>query len=74
MLAIKGIYSEGVIKLDTELPFSKEGAKVIVTFLEDIELAENKLKIDEITLASEISLSEDWDSLEDERYDKVFSK
>lgn len=41
MLAVNGIYQNGIVKLDETLPVT-HAIKVIVTFLEEIEIEENK--------------------------------
>ena len=65
---------EAIIKTDDKKIFQS-----LVGFLKSIDIEvlpqtgrkTQKPKIDEITILSEKSLAEDWDSEEDQRWDKV---
>lgn len=67
MIAIAGTYQDGVVKLDKEFPLKKP-AKVIVTFLEDIETAsEKRLTLDDFSFAKGQEILKDYKgSLSDE--------
>ena len=65
---------EAIIKTDDKKIFQP-----LISFLRSIDIEvlpqtgnkTQKPKIDEITILSEKSLAEDWDSEEDQRWDKV---
>ncbi len=59
MVTIEGTYQDGFVKLDREFS-SKEPVKVIVTFLEDVEISMEKL----LTL-SDFSFAKSQKALED---------
>ncbi len=59
MVAVRGTYQNGYVKLDKELPFNNP-MKVIVTFLEEVETPSEK----RLTL-SDFSFAESQKALED---------
>jgi len=60
MLAVKGIYENGLVRLEEELPV-REPAKVIVTFLEDINYPANqKLSINKFSFLTARKKSESY--------------
>ncbi|MVN21951.1 hypothetical protein [Mucilaginibacter arboris] len=67
MVAIAGTYQDGYVKLDREFS-STEPVKVIVTFLEDIEISSDKrLTLSDFSFAKSQKILEEYKgSLSDE--------
>lgn len=60
MVTIEGIYQNGVVKLDKEF-LSKEPVKVIVTFLEEVEIiSEKRLMLADFSFAKSQKALEDY--------------
>lgn len=60
MVALAGTYQDGYVKFDKEL-LSKEPVKVIVTFLEDVEISsEKRLTLDDFSFAKGKKILENY--------------